>query len=93
VVLGVEEELNGVTDICTDVARIVDQLTAGPDLDRISRSGTSGGRTRGGVGRLRCGSILISNGRESESLSHCHSNICRVVDWQAGGIWSGVILG
>jgi len=52
VVLGVEEELNGVADISTNVARAVDQLTAWADLDRMCRGGTSGGGARGGVGRL-----------------------------------------
>ena len=47
-VLGVEEELDGVTDTSTDVARAVNQFAAWADLDRMGRGGTtrSGGRTR-----------------------------------------------
>jgi len=76
VVLGVEEELDGVTDISSDVAGTVYQLTAGADLDRISRGGTGGGRTRtrGSVGILRIGSIHTTISRNSDSLSLCHGN-------------------
>ena len=48
-VLGVEEELDGVTDTSTDVARAVNQFAAWADLNRMGRGGTStrsGGRTR-----------------------------------------------
>jgi len=77
VVLGVEEELYGVTDTSTDVARAVYQLTTWADLDRMSRGGTStsGDRTRGGIGRFRRSSILSTIGRKSEGLGHCYSNI------------------
>jgi len=65
VVLGVEEELNGVTDISTDVARAVYQLTAWANLNRMGRGGIGGGggggggtRSVSGVGRFRCRSVL-----------------------------------
>jgi len=69
VVLGVEEELNGVTDISSDVARAVYQLTAWANLNRMGRGGTGGGgtgtggggggtRSVSGVGRFRCRSVL-----------------------------------
>lgn len=67
-VLGVEEELNGVTDISTDVARAVHQLTTWADLNRMRRGGIdtsgcrTGSRTGGGVGRQSCGSIVITVG-------------------------------
>jgi len=51
VVLGVEEELDGVTDISADVTRAVYQFTAWADLDRVSRGTSSSGPsgvTRGG---------------------------------------------
>jgi len=103
VVLGVEEELNGVANISTDVAGTVDQLSAWADLDRVSCGGTSGGRTRGGVGRLRCGSIHTTSGRKSERLCHRHCNFgVGVVTTGTGtgtgtgtvtGTSTGVILG
>jgi len=86
VVLGVEEELHGVSDISADVARAVYQLTAWADLDRVSRGGsrggsgatsvTSGGRTgfsRGGVGRETCRSIRSIDIGNSHCLGHCYS--------------------
>jgi len=91
VVLGVEQELNGVANTSIDVVGAVDQLTAWGNLDRESRGGTSGGRTRGGVGRLRCGSIHITSGRKSERLCHRHSNFSRAV--ARTGTGTGVILG
>lgn len=55
-VLGVEEELDSITDIGADVTRAVYQLTAWADLDRVGRGGsgaTSDGRTgcSGSIGR------------------------------------------
>ena len=55
-VLGVEEELDSITDIGADVTRAVYQLTAWADLDRMGRGGsgaTSDGRTgcSGSIGR------------------------------------------
>ena len=39
-VLGVEEELDGVADTSADIAGAVYQFTAWADLDRVSRGGS-----------------------------------------------------
>jgi len=62
VVLGVEEERNSVTDVSTDVAGAVYQLTAWADLDRMSRGGTGGCRNTGGC-RLGSTGDCRSTGR------------------------------
>jgi len=74
-VLGIEEEFDGVTDVSSDVGRAVRQSAIWADLDRVSCGGSSGGRGRSWVARFRCGSIHNTTGRNSDGESLSQSNI------------------